>query len=134
MENMLSTLSIMHVPVDYCVVAVQRVKILLKEVSMKKSLLNVGSLLSNSSFARRGTGIFADFGVGGVWQFDSNGRTWRQITASNPENMIASSSDFYLYGDFGSSGIFEWNSGHEMWIKIAPANPENMVASLFEVG
>ncbi len=67
--------------------------------------------------------LYASFGSGGTWMW--NGSNWSKLTASNPENMVASGS--FLYADFGSSGLWMWDGSN--WSKLTASNPENMVAS-----
>jgi len=59
----------------------------------------------------------------GIWRW--NGTAWSQITAENPQAMIASGS--VLYGDFGASGIRRWDG--VAWSQITASNPLIMAAS-----
>jgi hypothetical protein len=70
--------------------------------------------------------LAASFVGSGIWIYDSGAAAWSQISSTNPENMIYSSST--LYADFGASyGLYKWDGA--AWTQLTTANPENMVTS-----
>jgi hypothetical protein len=70
--------------------------------------------------------LAASFVGSWLWIYNSGAAAWSQISSTNPENMIYSSSA--LYADFGASyGLYKWDGA--AWTQLTTANPENMVTS-----
>ncbi len=63
-----------------------------------------------------------DFGAAGAWLWDTG--AWTQLTAVNPESMIAADVDgddaAELLADLGSAGLWLWNGG--AWNQLSGAN------------
>jgi hypothetical protein len=70
-----------------------------------------------------------DFGPAGAWM--RNGAVWSQLTANNPENIIAfnidGDGDKEIAMDLGALGLWMWNSG--VWSQLSVNNPEYMIAT-----
>ncbi len=96
-----------------------------RDINDRGQIAGYGELGSN----KRGftltlqSNLFCFFNLQGTWQWQSD--TWSQLTAANPESMVASGS--VLYADFGAGGIYKYDLG--VWRQLTATNPESMVAS-----
>jgi hypothetical protein len=72
--------------------------------------------------------IAVDFGATGAWMWDNG--VWTQLTASNPEAMIAADVDAdnvdEIIADLGTSGLWLWNAG--AWTQLSAVNVETVAA------
>ena len=70
-----------------------------------------------------------DFGTNGAWLW--NAGAWTQLTAGNPENMVAFNADGdsarELAVDLGTQGLWVWNGG--AWSQLGVGNPDYLVAA-----
>ena len=70
-----------------------------------------------------------DFGTNGAWLW--NAGVWTQLTAGNPENMVAFNADGdgarELAVDLGTQGLWVWNGG--VWGQLGASDPEYLVAA-----
>jgi hypothetical protein len=73
-------------------------------------------------------GIAADFGSNGAWIWENG--SWTQLTANNPESMIAANidgnADDEIVTDLGAGGLWLWNGG--TWTELSALNAEMMTA------
>jgi hypothetical protein len=73
-------------------------------------------------------GIAADFGSNGAWIWENG--SWTQLTANNPESMIAAdidgNADDEILLDLGAGGLWLWNGG--TWTEFSALNAEMMAA------
>jgi hypothetical protein len=73
--------------------------------------------------------VAMDFGTMGAWMW--NAGSWSQLTASNPEHMIAfdvdGNGDKELAVDLGTLGLWMWNGG--AWSQLSANDPEFLIAA-----
>ncbi len=69
-----------------------------------------------------------DFGTTGIYMYD--GGAWTQLSASNPESLVAADVDGdnvdELLADLGTSGLWLWNAG--AWSQLSGVNVEGIAA------
>ncbi|OGD22428.1 MAG: hypothetical protein A2W03_01560 [Candidatus Aminicenantes bacterium RBG_16_63_16] len=69
-----------------------------------------------------------DFGGPGAWMYDSG--AWSQLTAANPESLLAADVDGdipdEIIADLGFSGLWLWNGG--AWNQLSAVNVESFAA------
>ncbi len=69
-----------------------------------------------------------DFGTTGIFMYD--GGAWTQLSAANPESLVAADVDGdsvdELLADLGTSGLWLWNAG--AWNQISGVNVEGLAA------
>jgi len=72
--------------------------------------------------------LAVDFGATGAWMYD--GGPWSQLTASNPESLLAADIDGdnvdEIIADLGAAGLWLWNAG--AWNQLSGGNAQNLAA------
>lgn len=77
--------------------------------------------------------LFLDFGAGGFWVWSVDTK-YQQLSAANPENIVAQGPTAYI--DFGASGLWLWTPNffggttNGTFTKINNANPQGMAAGV----
>ncbi len=73
--------------------------------------------------------LAVDFGATGAWMY--NGGSWSQLTASNPESLLAADADGdnvdEIVADLGAAGLWLWNAG--AWNQLSGGNAQNLAAA-----
>jgi hypothetical protein len=72
--------------------------------------------------------LVVDFGATGAWLYNQG--AWSQLTASNPESLVAADVDGdnvdELVADLGAAGLWLWNAG--AWNQLSGVNAESLAA------
>ncbi len=77
--------------------------------------------------------LAVDFGATGAWLY--NGGSWSQLTAANPESLVAADVDGdsvdEILADLGGGGLWLWNAG--AWNQLSGVNVDSLAAGDVDV-